>query len=324
VDRKLAVDLSPFVSNEKNWADRGYSPAMMSLGQFAGKQYGMAFAVSTPIVYFNTDLVAKAGGDPNNLPTTWDDLMALAKKIDGLGDDVAGIFHTWNITGNWLFQADIFSRGGSITSPNEKQLNFNGPEGLAALKLLDDLVEKCNMPNLTLAGSRQQFMSGKLGIWTYSTGGLSLVDRFVKGRFKWDASTYPLPGPNPKLPCGGNVLLMFAKDKEKQQGSWEFMKFATGPIGATIMVKGTGYMPANTVPAKDPNLLGEFYKMHSKHRTSLKQLPYMTQWYAFPGKNSLKIIANIKNHLQSVVNQSVDPEKALSDMASEVQALMPK
>jgi len=324
VDRGLAVDLSTFAANEKDWAVRGYSKAMMNLGQFGGKQYGMAFAVSTPIVYFNEDLVVKAGGDPNSLPTNWADIIKLAKKIDALGDDVVGIFHTWNITGNWLFQADIYSRGGHITTATEKQVTLNGPQGLASVKLLNDLVKECNMPNLTLKGSRQQFMSGKLGIWTYSTAMLSLADKYIAGRFKWNVGSYPLPGPNPKLPCGGNALLMFAQNNQKQQAAWEFMKFATGPIGATHMVKGTGYMPANTAAAKDPNLLGQFYATHPKHHTSLKQLPYMTQWYAFPGENSLKIISVIKNHLQSVVDQSVDPQKALNNMATDVQTLMPK
>jgi multiple sugar transport system substrate-binding protein len=324
VDRKSAVDLSPFIATEKNWAGRGYSPAMMFLGEFGKKQYGMAFAVSTPIVYYNEDLVAKAGGDPNNLPNNWEDIIVLAKKIDALGDDVVGIFHTWNITGNWLFQADILSSGGHMASPDDKQVMFNGPQGQFAAKLLHRLVSECNMPNLTLKESRQQFMAGKLGIWTYSTAMLGLADKYIAGRFKWNVAGYPMPGPNPKLPCGGNALLMFAKDKQKQIGAWEFMKFATGPIGATHMVKGTGYMPANTTAATDPNLLGKFYAEHPKHHTSLKQLPNMTQWYAFPGENSLKIIAVIKNHLQSIVDQSVDPEKALNTMAVDVQALMPK
>ncbi len=50
-DRSLAVDLSPSIAQEQNWKERGYSDSMMTLGNFGGKQYGMAFAVSTPIVY---------------------------------------------------------------------------------------------------------------------------------------------------------------------------------------------------------------------------------------------------------------------------------
>ena len=90
------------------------------------------------------------------------------------------------------------------------------------------------------------------------------------------------------------------------------------------MVKGTGYFPANAKPAKDPAMLGEFYKKSPNHMTAVQQLPILTGWYAFPGENGLKITDVIKDHLQSVVNQSVDPEEALKRMAKDVQALLPK
>jgi multiple sugar transport system substrate-binding protein len=50
----------------------------------------------------------------------------------------------------------------------------------------------------------------------------------------------------------------------------------------------------------------------------------MTAWYAFPGDNGLKIIDVIKDRLQSVVDQSTAPDKALATMASDVQGLLPK
>jgi multiple sugar transport system substrate-binding protein len=117
--------------------------------------------------------------------------------------------------------------------------------------------------------------------------------------------------------------MMFASDPEQQAAAWEYMKFITGPIGATIMVKGTGYAPPNSTPADDPALLKTFYEDHPNHLTALRQAPYMTPWYAFPGDNNLKIIDVIKDHLQSVANRSATPQEGLAAMAEDVQALMP-
>jgi hypothetical protein len=64
--------------------------------------------------------------------------------------------------------------------------------------------------------------------------------------------------------------------------AWRFMKFITGPEGATIMVKGTGYMPPNSLPANDPKMLKDFYAEKPNHLTSLSQHSLMTAWYAFP------------------------------------------
>ncbi|MGE0724882.1 MAG: extracellular solute-binding protein, partial [Alphaproteobacteria bacterium] len=72
VDREIATDLTPFIAQEKDWKGQGYSDSMMALGTFNGKPYGLAFAASTPIIYFNEDLVRKAGGDPDNFPNTWE------------------------------------------------------------------------------------------------------------------------------------------------------------------------------------------------------------------------------------------------------------
>ena len=76
------------------------------------KPYGLAFAASTPIIYINDDLIRKAGGDPEKFPTTWDGIFDLAKKINALGDDNVGLFYSWAITGNWMWQALVFSHGG--------------------------------------------------------------------------------------------------------------------------------------------------------------------------------------------------------------------
>src|SRR5256885_8412234 len=88
------------------------------------------------------------------------------------------------------------------------------------------------------------------------------------------------------------------------------------------MVKATGYFPANTLPANDPKLLAPFYQANPNHLTAIAQMPVLTGWYAFPGDNGLKITDVIKDHLQTVVSQEVQPAVALTDMSKAVQALL--
>jgi multiple sugar transport system substrate-binding protein len=49
--------------------------------------------------------------------------------------------------------------------------------------------------------------------------------------------------------------MLFAKDAARQKAAWEYIKFATGPIGATMMVQATGYFPSSRAAADDPKLL---------------------------------------------------------------------
>src|SRR5690606_30206647 len=70
VDRGIAVDLTPFIKAEQDWEKRGYSESLMSLGHVNGIQSGIGFSLSTPIVYYNADLITKAGASTDKLPKT--------------------------------------------------------------------------------------------------------------------------------------------------------------------------------------------------------------------------------------------------------------
>lgn len=324
-DRNLAVPLDDLIKAEKDWAKLGYDGALATLGQVKGKQYGMGFSLSTPIIYFNADLVKKAGGDPNNFPTTWDGIFELARKINKPDDKVFGFHYDWDITGNWMFQAATFSHGGTMLTADESKVAFDAEPGQKAAALLAKMVTDGTMRDVSQATALQDFVSGRLGIWSHSTSRLGGVTKQVAGQFELRTAAFPRPaGDQARLPAGGNVAMMHAKDPAKQKAAWEYIKFATGPVGATIMVKGTGYFPANALPAKDPAMLGAFYEQNPNHKVAIGQLPYMTAWYAFPGENGLKITDVIKDHLQTIVNKSVAPDAALKKAAADVQALLPK
>ena len=319
------VPLDGFIKQEKNWDSLGYSRSILSLGNHKGKQYGLAFAVSTPIMYANADLVKKAGSDPEHLPQTWEEVIDLAGKIDALGDHVHGLYFDWSITGNWLWQALVFSNGGTMLTEDEKRVAFDGPAGVKAINLLHDMVTKTNMPNITRPESRQSFAAGSIGMHITSTSQLGAVTRMIGDKFELRTSTFPLPKDqaDSKVPAGGNMAVIHTKDPKMQKAAWEYIKFATGKIGSTYMVKATGYMAGNELPPKDPALLGTFYKDHPTYMASIRQLPIMAQWYAFPGKNGLKITDVIKDHLNRVVTKQGDPRMILKEMARDVRNLLP-
>jgi len=102
VDRNIAVELTPFINAEKDWDQSGYSPALLSLGQVNGKQVGIGFSLSTPIVYYNMDLLSKVGVKEDALPRTWDEIIAIADKSRQASPGTNGLHYDWEITGNWL------------------------------------------------------------------------------------------------------------------------------------------------------------------------------------------------------------------------------
>jgi multiple sugar transport system substrate-binding protein len=323
VDRDIAVDMTPFIKAEKDWDKMGYDKALLSLGQVGNKQVGIGFSLSTPIVYFNADLVRKAGVAPEQFPTTWEGIAALARKSKAASAGTQSMHLDWEITGNWMWQALVFANGGTMLTANEKKVAFDGPAGKAAMQTLGLVVKDGEMRDATFSAASQDFVAGNMAVLVTSTSRLGLITKQVGHRFDLRTARMPI-GKDGRLPAGGNVAMMFAKDPAKQKAAWEYIKFATGPLGATAMVHGTGYFPANTIPANDAGLLKSFYEQNPNHLTAIKQLPVLTGWYAFPGENGLKITDVIKDHMQTVISKEATPEKALADMSRDVQALLPR
>lgn len=159
-------DLGPFIEAEGGTAflDRNFTPQMAALGQVDGKQYGLPVNASSPIIYVNADLVTKAGGDPNNMPSTFPELIQLAKKIHDADPKVAGM--GYDINGwpdDWLWQALIFEQGGTLVDDATKTVAFDNEIGLNALKLTREFVTEGAQTLLDWDQSRQQFGAGLTG-----------------------------------------------------------------------------------------------------------------------------------------------------------------
>jgi multiple sugar transport system substrate-binding protein len=322
-DRGIPVDLDPLIAKEPGWSKMGYLPTVLDFAKINGKIYGLPFNTSTPIVYYNADLVRRVGGDPEQLPKTWPEIVALGRKIRALGGDTLGIyFDYFDSAGNWTYIALVESHGGRMMSPDNKTIAFDGPEGMRATKVLED-IGNAGMVDMSRSQAIQAFAAGTMGIFVASTSYLGDLSMRAKDRFDLRAGPFPVPAAEGRLPAGGSAAMIFAKDPAKQAAAWEFVKYATGPIGQTIVVNNTGYMPSNTIAIEDPKFLGDFYTKNPNFEVSIRQLPKMTGWYTFPGTNGIKIADVIRSHLQAVITRQRTASAEMPDMVRDVRALLP-
>jgi multiple sugar transport system substrate-binding protein len=78
------------------------------------------------------------------------------------------------------------------------------------------------------------------------------------------------------------------------------------------------------VPRNTPEMLGNYYRDNPNHLVTLQQMRVARDWYAFPGANGARINDVIRDHLQTVVNKSQQPDAVLRQMAADVQGLLPR
>ena len=327
-ERGIAADLKPFLAREGDVEKLGYSAPLLGLGFHGGVQCGLAFATSNPISYLNADLLRRVGQDPDRFPTHWDEVIALAARIHALGDGNEGMFFRWP-GDDWMFSALLYGHGGRMLTPDETKVAFDGPEGLAALKLLDRMVKDGKMPNFgasaTATADLQAFGAGKLGTMFRTTAQVRQVSGMVGRNFELRTTTLPVIDPvKGRLPTGGAGVMLVAKDPARQAAAWEFMKFVTSAEGTAIMARNTGYVPCNQIAIDDPAHLGAFYAANPLFQAATRQVHLMIPWYAFPGQNSVRVTQIMVDNLARIAEQKASPEEVLRDMAREVARLIPR
>jgi multiple sugar transport system substrate-binding protein len=329
-ESNIAIDLARLAAADGATLEaQGWTLPLQGLGQVDKRQIGLPFAVSMPVVYYNADLVRRAGGDPANMPRDWDGLLRLAGKIGALGGDVAGMYHTWTgASGPWLVQGLVYGAGGEMMLPGTDKVAFGDDKGRYAIGLYRRMVDEGRMPLITDTAARQQFIAGKMGLFLDSISRLSNFEKAIGERFTLQTSFYPTKdGRSGGLVTGGAagiVTTAAAKDKAVLAAAWKYLKFASGPRGTNELIRNVGYMPVNALALQDPALLKGYFDDKPRHKTAVDQLPQLREWFQFPGPNGVKINDVIMERLQAVVDKSETPEGALAALVIEVNRLLPR
>jgi multiple sugar transport system substrate-binding protein len=318
VEKGIARSLEPFIAAEANFAKDGYHAAMLELGTFNGEVHGLPYSVSLPVGYYNMDALRKAG--ITELPKTWNEVINNCHKLMKAGYKTP-MWWGWSVTGNWFFQALMWSQGEPILK--DGKVNFGGEAGLAALEQMKLLFRECDMPNLSAGDAGVPFNSGEVAMYFWSTSAVGSIER-AKGDFELKTGKYPGMGQAPMgLPAGGNSVMMVStsEDPAEIEAAWQFVKFATSGIGASLVAETTGYIPPNKA-AND--LLTDFYANNPNKYTAVEQSGLLRDWIAYPGDNGLAITQVLYDGMESIVTGDSDDMAALQEeLVEEVNDLLP-
>jgi len=319
VDKGIAQSLEPFISAEADFEKDGYHQAMLSLSTFNGEVYGLPFSVSLPVGYYNMDILREGGIE--ELPQTWDDVIAACKTMKANGIDNP-IFWGWNITGNWFMQALLWSQDKAIVENGN--VTMDSPEALVALEQMQEIFTECEMQNLEWKAALASFSAGEIGMMFWSTSALGAVER-SQGDF--ELVTGPFPGLNGApmgLPAGGNAAMLTSTsdDPRVREAAWTWLKYITSGDGAAEVAKTTGYMPPNK--AANEIILADFYEQNPNKQTAVDQLPLLRDWLAYPGDNGLAITQVIYDGIERIVTgDATDMKELQEELVEEIADLLP-
>ena len=150
----------------------------LDLGAVDGVQYSIPFVVGNArVIFYNKTMLDEAGID---VPTTWDEFHAAAKKISETGK--SGFLAPWGDqtrgTMNSIYFPFVWQAGGDLFNTEGTQTEFASPEGLRAAEFLNSMNEDGSIPSSATGMSgddaNELFEAGE---GAFLIGGTNLYDK---------------------------------------------------------------------------------------------------------------------------------------------------
>jgi multiple sugar transport system substrate-binding protein len=321
--RGQIADLAPLIAAEgATWRDENFSPRMLALGQVDGVQFGMPFNASSPIAYYNPELVRRGGGDPDAFPTSWDAVVALGARIKAAAPEAMGVSYYINsFDSDWLWQALVQQGGGRMLNAAGNAPAFGDAAGVAAIRLARRFVNESGMGLIGADQNRQQFATGGTGIIFDSPARLSVITGLVGGRFPLRTAPFPITDQaRGGVPTGGNAAVITARDAARRTAAWRYVKYSAGPEAQKIAVEMTGYLPTNR-RAEAEEFLGAWYRENPNARSAARQADRSLPWEDY-GANGPRIHRMQQDVLTAVMRGDVAPEAGLERMVAQTAQMM--
>ena len=273
-----------------------FFPAFLELGkfpQFGNKLLTFPFTKSLELMWYNADLLQKAGFDKP--PATWDEFQQQCEKLGGVPWEFsadASRFATW-----------VFSRHADLLSADGKKLTVNTPEALASLELVAALAKDKKVQAPQGFQSETDFEQQKSAFYQDSSSARSYILSDLKKanvNFNWTAQMPPVgsAGQEPASDLYGGNVTLFKTKADAQLGAWQFMKYFTATDNTAKWALGTGYMPLRQSAAQTADYKS-FLAENPRNGVAIGGLKYAGN----KGEPKISAWQNVRDILQSTLQQ---------------------
>jgi sn-glycerol 3-phosphate transport system substrate-binding protein len=278
---------------------------------YKGRTMAMPFAISVPVLHINATRLKEAGLNPDKPPTSWEELLAYAKRLtrDVDGD---GRIDQWgfNFHGDtpWHLYAFIYQNGGDIYGKDGKA-KLDSPEAIAAVRFVSDLIHKHKVtPQMAHEGASKLFTAGNLALFQRSSAFVEGAAKQIGNRFDYRVVYLP-KGKIFAVPDGGGGLGVFKSTPEREKAAFSFLKWMTSTNGIARFARDTGYIAfrKSSVALKE---MKDFYAQNPRDLVAAQQMEHVR--------------SNPVNHADGVVWDGLDKllEKVEVDPNADISALM--
>ncbi|HUR03903.1 MAG TPA: sugar ABC transporter substrate-binding protein [Nonomuraea sp.] len=278
----------------------GYVDGVVSASTYKDKLYGLQPITNTIGLFYNKDLLAKAGVTP---PTTWAELKTAAKKLTSGGTYGLAFSAPANYEGTWQFLPFMWSNGG-----DEK--NIATPETAQAVQLWVDLMNDGSVSksalNWTQADVNDQFRAGKAAMAINGPWQFPALDEDKSVKYEVAQIPAPVAGKPVVAPLGGETWAVpQTGNKDKQAKAAKVVACLNSDDNQLSLAKDTQTIPTKTA------LLEKFSSSNPNMAGFVDQIPTARARTGELGADWPKAATKIYTAFQSALTGQATPAKAL-------------
>jgi multiple sugar transport system substrate-binding protein len=231
------------------------NPALVSFGSIDGQQVSVPVSANNLAFMYNRTLFEEAGLDPDDPPTTWEEVMTTGQAIlEATGKPGYELFTQAGDNGEgltWNFQVNLWQAGGDFLTEDNSEAAFNSDAGAQALQFWVDLIEAGVSPYTAWGefekGSAAAAQEGSwmVGIWAPDP--------------PFDFATAKAPKPADGIAAtnlGGEQAMVFDTDDAAAAAAADFLAWFLAPEQVTSWSQTTGMLPVTQSVATSADYLG--------------------------------------------------------------------
>ncbi len=276
------------------------SPSHTRLATYNGKQYAVPFTAEGSILFYNKDLFAKAGLDPNQPPTNWSEIEQDAKAVVAkMGKGYYGWDFASQCAGcnTFTFLPLVWASGGDVLSPDGTKATISSsPQLKAALAFYHRMWAEGLMPPGVKTENATTwltaFTAGKVAMDSFGAFAIATVKANPKIHF---GVTY-IPGQTGGWSSfAGGDSIGIPRGSQHVAQAWEFIKWTMSQAAQVDIVAKSGTVPirtdyaANVYSKLDPRYITAARAMASGHT------PYSVHYNALFNDNNGPLAGLIYN-----------------------------
>jgi multiple sugar transport system substrate-binding protein len=279
----------------------GFAKGVVDASTYQGKLYGLQPVTNTIGLFYNKDMLAKAGVTP---PQTWDELRTAAKKLTSGSTYGLAFSAPANYEGTWQFLPFMWSNGG-----DEK--NIATPQTAQALQLWVDLmvtdksVSKSAL-NWTQADVNDQFKAGKAAMMVNGPWQFPVLDADKSLHYAVVKIPAPAAGKPIVAPLGGETWTVpQTGNKDKQAKAAKIVSCLNSDQNQISLGQQNQTIPTKTA------LLGKFASSNPNMKGFTDQIPTARARTGELGADWPKAATKIYTAFQAALTGQATPTKAL-------------